>query len=125
MAAASAAGNLHALVAANRAFHFTLYEASGLPRLVAMIRQVWDATEPYRAHYYSEGRFRERAIAEHREIIRAAGARNAKRVVRLLAEHRDHASTALAEILARPDRDSDAAATFFPAQAEPQHPRSG
>lgn len=120
MAEASSHGALHALVAANRTFHFRIYETSGLPRLVTMIRQIWDATEPYRAHFYTVSGNRARAIAEHREIIAAVIARDAERTVRLLAEHRDTASSALATLLSGPSPLPD-----LPARADSRHPHPG
>lgn len=38
---------------ANRRFHFALFEFSGMPRLVKLIRQLWDATEAYRSVYFA------------------------------------------------------------------------
>ena len=42
-----------AMTAANRRLHFALYEASGRPRLVRLVRILWDATDVYRALYYA------------------------------------------------------------------------
>jgi DNA-binding GntR family transcriptional regulator len=46
--AAAAAGDVRGTLRAHTDFHFTLYEASGLPWLVALIRPVWDRSERFR-----------------------------------------------------------------------------
>lgn len=46
--AAAAAGDVRGTLRAHTDFHFTLYEASGLPWLVALIRPAWDRSERYR-----------------------------------------------------------------------------
>ena len=42
---ASAAGDVETLTAANRRFHFAIFDAAGLPRLSRLLRQLWDATD--------------------------------------------------------------------------------
>ena len=79
------------MTAANRRLHFALYEASGRPRLVRLVRILWDATDVYRALYYAEPANRARVEAEHRGVLAALRRRDADAAVRLLAEHRDHA----------------------------------
>ena len=49
-------GDVEAMTAANRALHFALYEASQRPRLVRLVRILWDATDVYRSLYYARGR---------------------------------------------------------------------
>ena len=45
---AAAAGDVRGTLRAHTDFHFTLYEASELPWLVALIRPVWDRSERFR-----------------------------------------------------------------------------
>jgi DNA-binding GntR family transcriptional regulator len=45
---AATAGDVRGTLRAHTDFHFTLYEASGLPWLVALIRPVWDRSERFR-----------------------------------------------------------------------------
>ncbi|TDC95056.1 GntR family transcriptional regulator [Saccharopolyspora aridisoli] len=88
-------GDLVAMIAANRRFHFALLEPSGLPRLLRVVRTLWDATDAYRAVYYNSGTNRARVRREHEAIIAAADNRDPEDLVRLLAEHRHHAVDAL------------------------------
>ncbi len=53
---AGRAGDVAAMTAANRSLHFALFAASDRPRLVRMVRILWDATDAYRSLYYSEPR---------------------------------------------------------------------
>ena len=57
--------DLVGMIAANRRFHFALLEPAGMPRLIRMVRTLWDATDAYRAVYYNSGDNRERVRAEH------------------------------------------------------------
>ncbi|MFJ9813429.1 GntR family transcriptional regulator [Streptomyces sp. NPDC101158] len=96
---ASLAGDVTAMAEANRRFHFTLIEASGMPRLVRLIATLWDATDAYRSLYYTDTTHRELAVHEHRAVIAALGEADAAAAVRRLDEHRDHAVAALREVL--------------------------
>jgi DNA-binding GntR family transcriptional regulator len=97
--AAGRDGQLEEMAAANRRLHFVLYESGGRPRLVRMIRILWDATDAYRSLYYATDRNRERVQAEHRAVLDAVLARDADRAVRLLAEHREHAVAHIRAVL--------------------------
>jgi len=88
---AAAAGLVTEMIAADRRLHFTLYAASGMPRLVGLLRMLWDSTDRYRAQYYMDPAQRERVQAEHRAIIEAVAAGDADEAVRLLRAHRAHA----------------------------------
>ena len=104
LARASARDDMVAMTAANRRFHFTVIEASGMPRLTRLVRQLWDAIDPYRVLYYTELSNRETADRQHRQILTAAQARDIDQVVALLDEHREHAIARFAQILG-PDDD--------------------
>jgi DNA-binding GntR family transcriptional regulator len=97
---AGRAGAVAAMTEANRGLHFALYGASGRPRLVRLLRILWDATDAYRSVYYSDSANRERVEAEHRDVLGALRAGDADRAVRLLAEHRDHAVAHIRAVLA-------------------------
>ncbi|BCB89912.1 GntR family transcriptional regulator [Phytohabitans suffuscus] len=101
MAKAAKKADIVAMTAANRRFHFALFEASGKPRFVKIIRQLWDASEPYRSLYYAEPVNRTVVRQEHKQIVEAARNRQADLLVKLLAEHRSHAITRLRTVLDR------------------------
>lgn len=88
---AAAAGDLLGVAAANRRFHFGLYEASGMPRLVSLIRILWDTTDPYRSRYVADPANLRAINAEHRAVLEAVAGRDAEHAVALLDDHRTHA----------------------------------
>ncbi|MEU7702210.1 GntR family transcriptional regulator [Streptomyces sp. NPDC039028] len=92
-------GDVPAMAAANRLFHFTLVEASGMPRLVRLIATLWDSTDAYRSLYYADPPHRKQAVREHRAVISALRHGDEEAVVRRLDEHRAHAVAALREVL--------------------------
>lgn len=94
-----AAGDVTAMAAANRRFHFLLIEASGMPRLVRLIGTLWDATDAYRSLYYGEALNRERVVHEHRAVLDALRDGDAEQAVQRLDEHRAHAVSALRGVL--------------------------
>ncbi|MGW6969151.1 GntR family transcriptional regulator [Streptomyces zaomyceticus] len=96
---AADAGDVPAMAAANRRFHFTLVEASGMPRLVRLIATLWDSTDAYRSLYYTETAHRKQAVREHRAVISALRHGDEEATVRWLDEHRAHAVAALHEVL--------------------------
>lgn len=93
------------MAAANRRFHFTLIEASGMPRLVRLITTLWDSTDAYRSLYYTDAPHREQAVREHRAVISALRRRDEEATVDRLDEHRAHAVAALREVLEAPAGD--------------------
>lgn len=97
--AASDAGDVVTMTQANRRFHFALIEACGLPRLVRIIRLLWDATEVYRSVYYTEPHNRALVDAEHRGLVAAVKAGDVEEALHMLDEHRQHAIAALRPVL--------------------------
>lgn len=85
---ASAAGDVETLTAANRRFHFAIFDAAGLPRLSRLLRQLWDATDAYRSLYFASTVNRARVDREHAAMLAALRRRDAERVIRLHDEHR-------------------------------------
>lgn len=98
-------GDVLAMSAANRTFHFTVIEAAGMPRLTRILRLLWDATDAYRSVYYGHETNRDRVHREHREIVEATRDRDAARLVRLLDEHRRAAVESLRPIVGAPGTD--------------------
>lgn len=96
---AGRAGDLVAMAAANRAFHFGIVEGCGMPRLARLIAVLWDATDVYRARYYAEPSNVTAVASEHARVLTAIRARDAADVVVLLREHRERAVERLARVL--------------------------
>jgi DNA-binding GntR family transcriptional regulator len=96
---ADAVGDLVAMTAANRSFHFLLIEAAGLPRLARLVRILWDATDAYRSLYYAEPSHRAVVHDEHHAVVAAVAAGDADRAVALLRQHREHAVQAVTRVL--------------------------
>lgn len=96
---AAEAGDVSGMTAANRRFHFALYEAAGMPRLARLIATLWDATDAYRSLYYVEADNRDHVVLEHRAVLDALRSGDAEEAVRLLDQHRAHAVAALADML--------------------------
>ena len=97
--AAGRRGDVAELTDSNRALHFAIFEASGLPRLVRMIRILWDATDAYRGVYFSDATNRARIDDEHRAVLAALRARDADGAVRILAAHREHSVAAVSALI--------------------------
>lgn len=74
----------------NRAFHFALYEASGMPQVVEMIRIAWDRIAVYKLiytrKYVADRALARRMVAEHRAFVDAVARRDAAELARLLDE---------------------------------------
>lgn len=87
---------------ANRRFHFALLDAPGHPHSMRLIRLLWDATEPYRALYYSAPEERRSSLAAHERILAAVDDRDPDRLVAELDAHRGEALTVLRRILGEP-----------------------
>ena len=96
---AAYAGDVAAGLEANRRFHFTLLDAPDRPHTARVIRQLWDATEAYRALYYNSADERAAAADAHDRIMDAVADRDADRLVAELDEHRERALAVLRAIL--------------------------
>jgi DNA-binding GntR family transcriptional regulator len=91
----SASGDLLAMAEANRRFHFALIEAAGMPRLSRLVRILWGGTDAYRSRYYADAGHRSAVVDEHREILRAVRAGDARTANQVLRRHRERAVDAL------------------------------
>ncbi len=101
---AAGAVDVIAMTAANRRFHFAIFDAAGLPRLSRILRQLWEATDAYRALYFQGPENRDRVAREHTRMLSALRKRDAETLVRLHDEHREHSVGAVSAILAARDR---------------------
>ena len=98
--------DLAVMTASNRRFHFTVFDAAGMPRMAEMIRVLWDSTDRYRSVYYATSAHRRRVNAEHRAIMTAIANGDAESAATLLREHRTHALEALCRSLPSEDQAS-------------------
>jgi len=98
---ASKEDDIVTLTAANRRFHFALIEPCRMSRLVRIIRQLWDSTDPYRSVYFVAREHRDKVDDDHRAIFRAVTARETSEAIRLLAEHRAGTVASLQQLLAK------------------------
>jgi DNA-binding GntR family transcriptional regulator len=96
---ASAAGDLVAMAAANRRFHFGLLAAARMPRLLRLVRVLWDATDVYRSLYYADDSHRQVVHDEHRLVLDAVRLGDQERAVELLRQHRERAVVTLERVL--------------------------
>lgn len=98
---AARSDDLLAMTEANRRFHFCLIEAARMPRLLRLVRILWDATDVYRSVYYAQGGRRDAVSDEHREALAAIRAGDAERAVQVLRQHRAHAVATLEAALSQ------------------------
>lgn len=103
MERASVEGNIIELTAANRRFHFTMFEASGMPRLQHLILMQWDSSDPYRSVYFFKEAHRVTVNREHREIMALVEAGAVDELLVVLQAHRDNAIAGLSEVLGDDD----------------------
>ena len=98
---AGAQGDLAMMTASNRRFHFLLFDAAGLPRLARTLRQLWDATDVYRAVYFAEPANRERVRHEHGDLLDALQKADAHEAIAAQAAHREHSVASVRAALQR------------------------
>ncbi|MFZ4486272.1 MAG: GntR family transcriptional regulator [Candidatus Nanopelagicales bacterium] len=97
--AAASSGDLLAITLANRRFHFMIFEACRMPRLIRILTQLWDSTDVYRSVYFAATGSMELVAREHAGMLDALRARDAEEVNRWQDLHRDHALVSLAEAI--------------------------
>jgi len=97
--AAGLRADLADVPSANRAFHFLLFDAAGLPRLSRTLRQLWDATDVYRSVYFASPTNRSRVNDEHHELIAALRLGDVRAAVAAQASHRAHSVEAVSNAL--------------------------
>lgn len=84
---------------ANRRFHFAIYEACNLPRLVRIIRTLWDATDAYRGVYFASEDNLIHMNDEHQQMLDAITAGDVELAIKLQNVHRDNAVTAVSQVI--------------------------
>jgi DNA-binding GntR family transcriptional regulator len=92
-------GDLAGMTAANRDFHFLLFDAAAMPRLSRTLRGLWDATDVYRSVYFAGTDNRARVKQEHAALLDALKSRDVRRAIAMQAEHRDHSVAAVTTAL--------------------------
>ncbi len=90
------------LTKVNRRFHFTVFEASGLPLLVRLLRILWDSSDRYRLRYLMVEENRELVHNQHRRMMRAVAEGDCESFIRESRVHRAHAIQALADTIDPP-----------------------
>jgi DNA-binding GntR family transcriptional regulator len=101
-------GDVLAMAEANRRFHFALFDAAAMPRLSRLLRQLWEATDAYRALYYQQQVNRSRVLEEHDSMIAALRDRDVDRVIALHDEHRAQSVAAVESMLTSHGRSTTA-----------------
>ena len=96
---AATSGDVSAVTAANRKFHFALFEASNMPRLVRMIRNQWDATDAYRGVYFAAPANLKAMKTEHRNMIGALRNRDVAQSIALQAAHRENSVAVVSQVI--------------------------
>ena len=96
---AATSGDVSAVTAANRKFHFALFEASNMPRLVRMIRNQWDATDAYRGVYFAAPANLKAMNTEHRNMIGALRNRDVAQSIALQAAHRENSVAVVSQVI--------------------------
>jgi DNA-binding GntR family transcriptional regulator len=96
---AAEVADVAAELAANRRFHFAIFEPADQPYLMRLIRLLWDATEAYRAMYYNAPAERRASLDAHDRIVAAVRAGDADRLVAEQDAHRARALDVLRGVL--------------------------
>lgn len=99
MERASRSADVSDLTAANRRFHFTVFDAAAMPRMADMIRVLWDGTDRYRSLYFATAAHRDRVRREHAMIMSAVAGGDTDAAIELSRQHREHALEALCDKL--------------------------
>lgn len=99
MQEASDRGDIGAMNTNHTRFHFTLFERSGMPRLVRILQLLSDMSDPYRAVYHGDEASRLTAQQEHAAILELTENRDPQGLVELLDAHRQHTVDRLKDAL--------------------------
>jgi DNA-binding GntR family transcriptional regulator len=91
-----------AMIAANRGFHFAIFERCENPWLVRFVTQLWDTVDPYRVLSYrqmwlqaDERLIPTEILAEHERIVVALENHRHELALRLLDQHRERSEAFL------------------------------
>jgi len=94
--------DVSAVTAANRRFHFALFEASNMPRLVRLIKNQWDATDAYRGVYFAAPANLAHMNQEHRTMVQALKSRDVEKSIALQAAHRENSVSVVSQVIKKP-----------------------
>jgi DNA-binding GntR family transcriptional regulator len=90
------------MIAANRRFHFVIFNRCENRWLTRFVIQLWDTLDPYRVLSYQrmwlqdpERHIPTEILGEHQRILAALEKRNTKQTLRLLQQHRARSETFL------------------------------
>lgn len=83
-------GDLRAYHEHSRAFHLALMAPAAMPRLLGMVEQAWNLTEPERPMRWSTWQAREQLHAEHTTMLEAFVRRDAEALVAVGEAHHRH-----------------------------------
>jgi DNA-binding GntR family transcriptional regulator len=93
------------MIAANRTFHFTIFQLCGNAWLVRFVAQLWDALDPYRVLSYrrmwlqpDDELLPEEILAEHDRILEALDSGDRDGALMLMREHRERSQAFLAAL---------------------------
>lgn len=96
---AVASKKISGITETNRRFHFAMFEASNMPRLVRMIRTLWDATDAYRGVYFAAPTNLNHMNAEHRQMLESLKKRDIKKTIEFQTMHRENAVSAVSQVI--------------------------
>ncbi len=92
------------LTAVNRQFHFTVFEAAGMPQLVRLLRILWDSSDRYRLRYLMSPENRQIVHDQHQRMMQALASGDVESYIDESRQHRAHAIAALADALRTAER---------------------
>jgi DNA-binding GntR family transcriptional regulator len=95
------AGNISAILRANRDFHFGIFALSPLDLFRREVRRLWQLSEGYRATYLWLPETRERIVREHMAILDALTSFDIDNLVELCTQHRGQSETVVVGLLSR------------------------
>jgi DNA-binding GntR family transcriptional regulator len=100
MVRAIEAGNVSAMLEANRNFHFAIFELSPLDLFFREVRRLWQLSEGYRATYLWLPETRARIVSEHDAMVTALREFDPGKLVELSAQHRTASEDVVVGLLA-------------------------
>ena len=100
MVRAIEAGNVSAMLEANRSFHFAIFELSPLDLFRREVRRLWQLSEGYRATYLWLPETRARIVSEHAAMVITLREFDPDRLVELSAQHRTASEDVVVGLLA-------------------------
>lgn len=100
MVRAIEAGNVSAMLEANRNFHFAIFALSPLDLFFREVRRLWQLSEGYRATYLWLPETRARIVSEHAAMVTVLREFDPGKLVELSAQHRTASEDVVVGLLA-------------------------